>query len=203
MFGIGSLHALCSTWLGSAWCTLCTRGSAHACIPGAVFTACGRGAVQQPPPPHRASASKPAVPAATLLCSCLFWSSGRRTAGLRAPCALWFCSTRVCACELKWWESCFFFFEVNYLCMAMDVVCALPSHTRGNIIFTDGVTFYLLLSGNSNFRSFLPIRGWHRKIAVSLKDEICVFKYTCSVYLLLKWRIGLKRSTFLSPEPLN
>lgn len=35
-------------------------------MPGAVFTACGRGAVQQPHPPHRASASKPAAPAATL-----------------------------------------------------------------------------------------------------------------------------------------
>ncbi len=89
------------------------------------------------------------------------------------------------------------------MCMAMDVVCALPSHTRGNIIFTDGVTFYLLLSGNSNFGSFLPIRGWHRKIAVSLNDDICVFKYTASVYLLLKWRTGQEPSTFSSPEPLN
>lgn len=52
------------------------------------------------------------------------------------------------------------------ICVAMDVVCALPSHARGNIIFTNEVTFYLLLNGNSNFGSLLPNREWHRKIAV-------------------------------------
>lgn len=100
------------------WRTLCTIGSGHACMRGAVFTGCGRGAVHQPYPLYWASASKPAVPAATLLYCCLFWSSGKTTAGLQVPCALWFYSTRVRACELKWWESCWllFFFEVNYLC---------------------------------------------------------------------------------------
>lgn len=82
---------------------------------GAVFTACGRGAVHQPHPLCWASVSKPAVPEATLLYCCLFWSSGRRTAGLQVPCALWFCSTRVRACELKWWESCWFVFFFVFL----------------------------------------------------------------------------------------
>ena len=111
LFGTGSLHAFCGTWFGSAWRTLCTNGSGHACMRGAVFTACGRGAVQQLHPLHWASASKPGVPAAPLLCCCWVWSSGRRTAGLQAPCALWFSSTRVRACELKWWESCWLFFS--------------------------------------------------------------------------------------------
>ena len=54
-----SWHSVCLEWelctlsaahCGSAWCTLSTRGSAHACMPCALFTACGWGAVQQPHP---------------------------------------------------------------------------------------------------------------------------------------------------------
>lgn len=67
----------------------------------------------------------------------------------------------------------FFFFEVNYLCMATDGFSDLPSPTQGNIIFTDGVTFYLPLTGNSNFGSFLPIRGWHRKITAWKMRFVC------------------------------
>lgn len=60
-----------------------------------------------------------------------------------------------------------FFFPLRLtICVAMDVVCSLPSHAEGNIIFTDGVAFYLLLNGNSDFGSFFPNRGWQRKIAV-------------------------------------
>lgn len=109
-------------------------------MPGALFTACGWGAVRQPHQPHRASTSKPAVPAATFLCSCLFWSSGRRTASEpRVICGsavhvnahvrkvggkvvylfIYFLCVRVCACV--------------FVCMAEDVVCVLPSHAQHNI----------------------------------------------------------------------
>lgn len=110
------------------------RGSAHACMPGAVFTACGRGAVQQPHPPQRASASEPAAPAATLLCSCLFWSSGRRT----SPRALWFCSTRVRACELKWWESSFFFplWGKLFVCCSGCSLCPSKSYLGQHNIYS-------------------------------------------------------------------
>lgn len=88
------------------WHTLCTTGSAHACMPGAVFTACGRGAVQQPHPPHICIQASSASSHTSLLFVLVF---RERTAGPRAPCALRFCSTRVCSRELKWWECCCFF----------------------------------------------------------------------------------------------
>lgn len=72
----------------------------------------------------------------------------------------------------------FFCFFRLIICVAMDVVYALPSHARGNIIFRDGVTFYRLPTGNSNFSSFC--RRWHRKIILSkirhaLKNPISLY----------------------------
>lgn len=72
---------------------------------------------------------------------------------LAAPCALWLCSARGGARELEWWESCSPLSLI--ICVAVDVACALPRHAWGNIIFTDGVTFYLPINGNSNFGSFV------------------------------------------------
>ena len=54
----------------------------------------------------------------------------------------------------------------------MDVVCVLPSHAQGNIIFTDGVTFYLQLNVNCNLGSFSPpVEGMERSYTISGLDR--------------------------------
>lgn len=99
---------------------LCLRGMAHA-----------RRCVYSLWPGRGASASsttgKPAVPVATFLSSCLFWSSGRRTVSeARVICgSAAHVNVHVSASGGK----VVFFFVFVFLCMAMDVVCALPSHT--------------------------------------------------------------------------
>lgn len=146
---------------------LCLRGMAHA-----------RRCVYSLWPGRGASASsttgKPAVPVATFLSSCLFWSSGRRTVSEpRVICgSAAHVNVHVSASGGK---VVFFYF---FLFVHGNGCGLCPSQSYPNIIFIDGVTFYLLLlTGISNVGSCLANRGWHReKKAVTLKVEICVFK---------------------------
>lgn len=118
-------------------------GSAASCI---VHGARGEGAVKRRHPPHQASTSEPAVPEATALCCSFVLVS-------ESSCALW----HVC---LHVSSTCgtFFFFEANYLGTPLDVVCAHPSHTPGDVIFTNGVTFLSAARWSFLLR---PIGQWH------------------------------------------
>lgn len=67
--------------------------------------------------------------------------------GPQAPCALWFVSTRVRACELK----CFFlfFFQVNFLCGSGCGLCSSKSRLGQHIIYRWS-HILSLLTGTSN-----------------------------------------------------